>query len=362
MLRKTLFLISTALLLLLPPAFTNLQSNVASPLDNRMLATLPTTLKDWRLEGENVLKDRIGFRDQLLVAYHTGLYRLFGHMEHPLFAVGEDGHIYFGFEGYLKDLQSLNYNENFIAQSVAGLQRLRESAKNQGAEFLYVHFPDKKSVYPEYYNKQIHRQSGVPTLSETLEKALQNTDLNYVFAKNALVAAKTEAPTYNKKFDPGHFNAFGAFIGHREVAKKLQDFYPNYPLPQLNEFEQSHKKQDLIQYLSIEDSEEIPALRLKERNFELQEGKANDFYILYSNNPQAPVDKVAFIAGDSYMNNCDCYEPTITAIDYYAKAFREVYFVKTRYDLQKLGEYGCDILIYETAERVVPLGVLLRLE
>lgn len=359
---KIVFITCTALLLLLPLFFTNLKSNIASPLDNRMLASIPTTIKDWRLEGENVLKDRIGFRDQMLLGYHTGLYKLFNHIEHPLFARGEDGHVYFGYEGYLNDLQALNYTEDFINQCVDGLTRMRNNCKEKGVKFLYIHFPDKKTVYPEHYNKNVHRQVGVPTLSEALQQALQNTDLHYVFTKDALIAAKAEAPTYNKKFDPGHFNAFGAFIGHREVAKKLQEIFPGYPLPELSEFDFDSKEQSLMQYLSIVDFDSIPTLKLKNQSFEITHGKSNDFYYLYSTNPQAPVDKVAFIAGDSYMNNCDCYEPTKTAIEYYAKAFREVYFVKTYYDLQRLSEHGCDILIYETAERVVPLGGLLRLE
>jgi len=355
---KILFLLCSAALLLLPLAFTTMQEQVASPLDNRMLAEIPKTIQDWRLEGENVLKDRIGFRDPMIVGYHTALKKLFSVMQHPLFITGEDGHIYFGHEGYLKSYQSLDCTPEKVSYILRALKDINERLAKKKIPFLYVNFPDKKSIYPEHYSRTIFRQNK-PTLNEALEQALAGSEVPYIFATEALLKAKKERPTHNQKFDPGHFNAYGAFVAHRAVAEKLREFFPDYPLLRLDEFEQTTRVIDLRQYTSIADTDTVPMLTLKERNFKIERPKAGDEFLLMASNANAPIKKTLFLYGDSYMMSCDCYSPTNTAIDYYAKAFSKVYIFGSGTAVlidQHIQRYGCDMVIYETAERVVPLS------
>ncbi len=355
---KKIYALLFAALILLPLLTMNLTPEVASPLDNRMLAPYPESLRDWRLQGEDFLKDRIGFRDRMIVSYHTAMLRLFRQMEHPLFTAGENDHIFFGYEAYVEAFQSLDYTDEEIAVYVHRLDNLNEYLKSKQVSFLYVNFPDKKSVYPEYYSKTVYRQNKL-TRNEAFLQALDTSDIPHLFLKDALVAAKSTQATYNQKFDPGHFNGYGAFIAHQEIAKKLDELFPGYPPLTREEVLLEDRQVNLAQYINIADSETVPTLALKDRPFEIQRGNAAKGYNYYAHNEGAPIQKTLLLFGDSYLLDADCYGPSRIAIDYYARAFRDVYLFSAatmRNIARYIDEYRADVLIYATAERVVPLS------
>ena len=91
---KLAFLFCFSMLLLIPLAFTTLQEDAVSQLDNRMLAKIPVSRRLWITQGENFLRDRIGFRDDFILFYRQAMYRLFNVFEHPRYTLGSNGHLY----------------------------------------------------------------------------------------------------------------------------------------------------------------------------------------------------------------------------------------------------------------------------
>lgn len=354
---KYSFILLFTCILLLPVCFINLQSNVASSLDNRMLAPLPTDLHHFRMDGETILKDRIGFRDTMLMLYQNLQYRLFGVLPHPLYMVGREGHVFYGFDAYVNDYQHRNVEPQQIAERVEKLEHMHTHLQAQGIGFLYALMPDKKTVYSEFYPHSIHQKPN-PSFAQSIENALQNTNVPYFFAQDVLQNAKAVRPTYNKKFDAGHFNAFGAFVVQQALAQKMQAFYPEYQVPALTEFTESTTQIPLQKYIGIWEEEQVPSLVLNNRNFTVQKGTENDRFTYMAENKNAPIQNTLFVFGDSYFINCDAYAPTPTAIDYFAKNFTKVYvfngFAMAEIDAL-IKSYQPKFVIYETAERVAYL-------
>lgn len=54
-------------------------------------------------------------------------------------------------------------------------------------------------------------------LGEALERALESSGIPHLFTTNVLRQYQAVAPVYNKKYDPAHFNAIGAFVAHEAI-------------------------------------------------------------------------------------------------------------------------------------------------
>ncbi|NMD37721.1 MAG: hypothetical protein GYA87_03450, partial [Christensenellaceae bacterium] len=79
-------------------------------------------------------------------------------------------------------------------------------------------------------------------------------------------------------------------------------------------------------------------------------------------NENAPINKTLLIMGDSYFINSDTYHPYNACEEYYSNTFKKVIYTQniTGAEIASYFEqYNPDIVIYETAERVIDLsGVL----
>lgn len=347
---KILFLFCAAALLLLPLAFTTTQERVVSPLDNRMLATIPKTIQDWRSEGENVLKDRIGFREDMVLFYRRALYRLFGILEHPLYSAGSNGQLYLSDSVSLDAYQSI-YEDADLERILAKLHTLHQYLQSRGKHLLYVQMPMKQSVYPEYMPSYIQKNTR-PTLSLALENALKNTDIPHIFMADVLRRYKAIEPTYYQKFDPAHYNIIGAFAAHEAIAHKLRELYPDCPIPQRNDFRRTTKMVDLTPYFLKDTKEEIPVLARISQPFEHRKMK-DIVFASYSVNKDAPVKQTLLIVGDSYMFDSRIYDKGLGAFDYYAPAFEKVYLIPTdslQNVLALVNRFQPDVVLYEAAE------------
>ncbi len=358
---KIVYILFFALLLFVPLSLTNMEEEVASHLDKRMLTDRPASLAEWLNKGEGFLRDRIGFRTKLILLYNTVLKNVFQHSEHGLILLGQEGQIFYGHSSYINNYQALDYNPEQPALLAAKLQSLQDTLQQKGIDFLYVNIPDKKTVYSEYFPKNIAPPLS-PTLNIRLEQELDTTNVRHIFLKDMLIQARTKHDTFNKAVDIAHFNAYGAYYTHEAIARELQKIYPNYPLLQETDFIAEEEAFDLRHTISIMGTERVPVLKLKNRNFTIEEKPFASCYIS-SYNPDAPIKKTLLILGDSYMYDTEGYWPTSTAIDYYAKAFETVYISSNSLhepiEITLARFQHPDMLIYETSERVIPLGEVL---
>ena len=85
-------------IILLVPIFTfNMKKDAISEIDNRVLAENPLTVEsseDFTTNMENYINDRIGLRNEMILAYTVLNDKLFGKMVHPSYTYGQDGYVF----------------------------------------------------------------------------------------------------------------------------------------------------------------------------------------------------------------------------------------------------------------------------
>ncbi len=358
-LKNIIFIAVFAIIIIIPLFNTNFKDNVISYLDNRTLEPNPKTLKEVRLNGEAYLTDRLGFRDDMLVLYNTMLDKGFNVLENPLFMYGDDGHVFFAYDGYIKSYQGLNNNDAILNRNVNAVKAMQEYVEAKGKEFLYVLVPDKKTVYKEYFPKTINVLK-TPSLADSFIEELNKLKVNNIYMADLLIKAKSIAPTYNKLFDAGHWNAYGAWLGHSKIYEYFnKNFDANIPLLNINDYVVTSHNVDLVHYITIHKNEEVPQYNLKKTNYTKKQ--VEELYFI-TNNEQAPVKKTLLIMGDSYFVNSDTYYPYNSCEEYYSNTFKNVIYTQNIKGTEigaYMEKYNPDIVIYETAERVIDLsGVL----
>ena len=119
-----------------------------------------------------------------------------------------------------------NIKEEEIKNYVDVYQKLTNKASELDKKLLFVVFPEKEEVYPEY----------MPTFDivDETEKVLkvrnyikENTNINYIYPKEELLDAKNKYRVYYK-YDT-HYNKLGAFVGLNAIHSALnQDEISNY--------------------------------------------------------------------------------------------------------------------------------------
>lgn len=354
-----IFIVIFSLIIFIPLVNTNFKDNVISYLDNRKLEPNPKSIKELRLNGEAYLTDRIGFRDDMLVLYNTMLDKGFNVLENPLFMYGDDGHVFFAYDAYIKSYQGLNNNDAILDRNVNAVKAMQEYVEGQGKDFLYVLVSDKKTVYSEYFPKTINVIKK-PSLADSFIEELNKLNVNNLYFADLLIEAKSTAPTYNKLFDAGHWNAYGAWLGHSKIFEYFnKNFDRNIPLLNLNDYNVTSHNVDLVHYITIHKNEQVPQYNLKTKNY--TKNKIKELYFT-TQNENAPINKTLLIMGDSYFINSDTYHPYNACEEYYSNTFKKVIYTQniTGAEIASYFEqYNPDIVIYETAERVIDLsGVL----
>lgn len=97
---KISFLLLFALALLVPLAAFRREPGVVSEIDNRMLQENPFDPEerakggDLTVKLENYVRDRIGFRDNMILGYTVLNDRVFGKMVHPSYCYGKEGYVF----------------------------------------------------------------------------------------------------------------------------------------------------------------------------------------------------------------------------------------------------------------------------
>lgn len=146
---KIMFLVCIAVMLMVPLGFTTWKPEIISKLDNRMLSKLPQAINEWRIHGEDVLRDRIGLRENRILFYRQAVCRLFHILDHPLYKNGDNGHNYYCCIMALNAYQSF-YSNSDTERIVSRLDGLHQYLKSQGKPFLFVHIPLKQNLSPEF--------------------------------------------------------------------------------------------------------------------------------------------------------------------------------------------------------------------
>ena len=101
---------------------------------------------------------------------------------------------------------------------IRNIGMLNDICKEKGKQLIILVCPEKEELYGEYMpTMQIKDEEELPIkIGKYIE---ENTDINYVYPKDAILNEKNKYRLY-KKYD-SHWNKVGAYIAVTEVYKKL---------------------------------------------------------------------------------------------------------------------------------------------
>lgn len=244
------------LALLLPLLAFRREPSLVSEIDNRMLAENPFCSGlpeggDLTEAVEQYVRDRIGFRDEMILSYTVLNDKLFGKMVHPMYFYGKDGYVF----SHMGNTPYGEYHEAF-ADMTAKLQAYCES---RGVPFLFTFEPSKGTVLASYLPAGIHHNADwriglMAALEERGVRCVDNTPL---------LVERSEAgeAVFNRKYDAGHWNGLGAFYGVNHMLEALSDagLRPN----RLDEFDRSEVLVTSLPVSKFPIHEMVPAFALK---------------------------------------------------------------------------------------------------
>lgn len=344
------------LIMIVPVLMTNNEPEKRSFIDNAFLPEFPDMSEGGYVQGklENYLNKRIGFREQAVYLYETGVSRLFNKLEHNLYAYGKNGYIMGNMEEYIKDYQHLNLNQDaeFVDSFALWLSNANKYLKENDIEFLYFLAPDKKTIYHEYVSDTINVLGDV-SRTDMLLGRIEELEVPYIYPKNEFLKAKEGQQIYNVKYDALHWNDLGNFLGNKIIDHYMQTLpYEITPLGE-QQYELSYAHVDKLMASCFYIYEDTPYYSLKEEegicdisaDDEFKKEIDGDFeHYINENLTDAPF---ILILHDSYF---------VDSAKYYKGRYREVVSIHNSnyWKLQEVIEhYQPDIVLFENVERVI---------
>lgn len=328
----------------LPAVFMNTRPDQVSEIDNtRLIDFNEIGSKDsFTRDAETYISQRIGFRTQMINAYIYGNDRLFDVLLHPNYTYGKDGYVFFHMP---KENPDPRYLESFVNY----ISYMQNYCEENGIDFLYCINPDKTEVYSQYLpkgaNLTFYRQNYLRSL-------LNKNNINYMDNTEILKEASKTTQVFNKKYDAGHWNETGAYIGISNILKHLHQINKNIPLNK----ESDYTAKDVIyQYLPLSYFEiNEPSVIYERNNPQVTDITAEDTDIIldttyrdyshYINNAHPEYPKILvfrgsyFLEKEKFMN--ESFSESIFVHSYY-NIFNIDYYVK---------KFKPDIVLFESVE------------
>ena len=201
----------------------------------------------------------------------------------------------------------------------------RDYFAEKGARFVVMIVPNKEIIYSEFMPSTIYRSSEITRCDKLYDYLTANTDLEVVYPKLELFAAKNICLVFYK-YDT-HWNRIGAFVGVQSILQQLYGSCQDVAEVEIIT-ENTNTSGDLAAMINMTD---------KYNN--------DSFYSVASNSydPALQVTEDLLIIGDSFSTLM------MDDLKYYFEDARQVgvwTFKKSMLD-----EYQPDVIIWECVER-----------
>lgn len=253
---KIIFTVLFAIILLVPIAAFNFDEDAVSAIDNRQLAQNPLEVDgDLTQNIQDYVNDRIGLRDEMILAYTLLNDRLFDKMVHPSYVYGKEGYV-FG-AGLDVETQYTEFHEAFADM----VKKIQDYCDERNVPFLFVFNPAKPAVMTEYVPTGInYNRDWVEQFFDALDKRgvryLDNTAvLREKFEEGIMV--------FNQKYDANHWNDWGAYYGTQAMLEELRKDLPSIHITQTEELDISETLETSLPVSEFPINEMVPSITVK---------------------------------------------------------------------------------------------------
>lgn len=253
---KIIFTVLFAIILLIPIAAFNFDEDAVSAIDNRQLAQNPLEADgDLTQNIQDYVNDRIGLRDEMILAYTLLNDRLFDKMVHPSYVYGKEGYV-FG-AGLDVETQYTEFHEAFADM----VKKIQDYCDERNVPFLFVFNPAKPAVMTEYVPTGInYNRDWVEQFFDALDKRgvryLDNTAvLREKFEEGIMV--------FNQKYDANHWNDWGAYYGTQAMLEELRKDLPSIHITQTEELNISETLETSLPVSEFPINEMVPVITVK---------------------------------------------------------------------------------------------------
>ncbi len=339
---QKLFIILFMAMLCLPIMFMNIKPNQVSHIDNRKLTDIPKLDKNFPINVESYLMDRIGFRSWMIDIYQIFNDSFFHVMMHPSYMYGKEGHVFFKIKNEI-------YDPGYMDTFVSFLEKIHLYSQDRDIQFLYWLNPRKDSVYTEYLPNGVDLQKKNITY---LKEEIHERKIPFMFSLDVLLQEKEDMLVYNKQYDVGHWNENGAFVAIRSM---LQELNKNLYIPQVSDFRIDTQIYNTLPASNFKIQDEsniyIPISNNTSRDVRFDEGiQLNKNFRSFSHfvNGKRRDQPKALIFRGSYLDNKE---------KFLTESFSEVTFIHNYQNVINFDYYinifRPDIVIFESADHVL---------
>lgn len=345
-------------MIFIPFLMLDTREHVDSLVENRALTEWPGLHFD-KLHTEwygHYVEDRVAFRDAAIAFNADVSYYLFGEFSEELHMPGKEGYIFPADEGYVQNYQRLNIDEELMDDLMVYLSRSNAYIRKQGGLFVFMIAPNKSSVYGEYMPDGIYVDETRESTLDMAKRKLGELGIPCVVPHEEFGEIKEREQIYNQKYDCAHWNDLGAFYGLSMVDELIHETYPDIPVMERGDFEESMEITRGLEFFAA--SEEIPdhvprlaCIAPSSSGVETDSPYRADVPVIAGNNmayfynENALSDKCVLILHDSFLDNRETW---------YTYRYREVYYA-SRVNYTYIKDYidliGPDVVIFELAER-----------
>jgi hypothetical protein len=278
----------------------------------------------------------------------------FGVSPVPEVLIGRKKWLFYTVNDSIRGFQGIDpFTSKELDQIRKRLMKRRDDANSHGARYVFVLAPDKQTAYPEKMPDG-YRQIGPSRGAQMIAYLEKNPGIDSLDLLPSLQSAKTADPEHPLYLQMDtHWSSYGAYIGYRTLAEKLQQQFPTVRPMQPDEFDMtqvSRRYGDLsmmIQRGKQTEIETVPVPHITPSH--LPESAAWGYYEKVSKTgktvstayPDGEIGK-AIIFHDSFMKKMS---------PYLTRHFRRAVWHWGEYDPTLVAREKPDIVIEEHIER-----------
>ena len=177
-------------------------------------------------ELRDFVSNGFGFRLALMRLHNAAQYRLLGRSASPSVVLGKEGWLFYTNDKNLDDYRTA---ERLSPRDLKTWGRVlierRDWLGARGIRYLFVLAPNPHTIYPEFLPENLVKIREETRLDQIAGYLTRETDLDILDLRPALRAAKLGGRLYHRT--DTHWNQRGAFVAYREIARRLQSWFPS---------------------------------------------------------------------------------------------------------------------------------------